>query len=500
MDKDDNPEECNVCVTNYDRGKRRPRTLPCGHTFCSLCLADMIKKSHLSCPSCRVEHKAKSPTQFPISYAMEAVIRKLKILQLTAASAPTPTEDLLLLQEKEENINNLISGLQKTLSQMKKYESQLLDWKCQHEDLQAKIDILTEQNKAALKLLEGELSILLYQQKKGEEGIKRLQAMQESLVSANTSHKTVSDLDDHDGCNVKTEEWIQNCQKIFPDVNTVHTSVKVRENTKRALEMITETPGDDGTAVSLGDSTSIMEKVNQLAPILNVENLRRLTDPMKALLESGKVVAIKEDGGRLRSSRISVQRGKLHLHTLLDQPTPVQDNTLEHDALADLIHPSSTLVFLDFGWAGSTRGRVYIRLRPETGLSKQFRLVCMGQRGPTYANTRVLGVWNKGTEFEMVGGGDYDYNDGQGGTPLLQGLTNRVEYRRPARAGIVRALHGPESNKSVQYCITTRDCVNRDWYWAFGHVESGLDVVQAVANHKCIKEVTVMDCGIVLPL
>nr|XP_045592782.1 E3 ubiquitin-protein ligase RNF168-like isoform X1 [Procambarus clarkii]XP_045592783.1 E3 ubiquitin-protein ligase RNF168-like isoform X1 [Procambarus clarkii] len=498
--ENDNPEECKVCITNYDKAKRRPRTLPCGHTFCTLCVAGMIKLQRLSCPTCRVDHKATSATHFPISYDMEAVIRKLKVLQLTVLPSSKPNERRSLIQEKEDSVSQLLSGFQETLSQLKRYEVQLRDWKNQHEELLAKLSDLVERNKGALKLLEDELSILLYQRKKGEEGVARLEGTQGSLAGVHSAAEAATALDDSERYNAEVEDWIQNCQKIFPDVNTIHTSLKVREVTKRALETIKDADAIDDAPVFLGDADhTIMEKVDQLAPILSIESLRRLGETVKALIEADKVVAVPQDQGRQLSSRITLHKGRLHLHTLLHQPTPLHAHTLEHETLMNLVEPSSTLVFLDIGWAGSARGRIYIRLSPDTGLAKQFLLMCTGLRGPTYANTRILGVWNKGTEFEMVGGGDYDCNNGQGGTPLLQGLTNCEAYRRPARAGTVRALHGPESTKSAQFSITTRDCANREWYWAFGQVESGLDVLKAVANHKCIKEVSVVDCGVLLP-
>ncbi|XP_034233003.1 uncharacterized protein LOC117640561 [Thrips palmi] len=42
--------ECPVCLEDYDAAKRRPKSLPCGHTFCSHCLGGL---QPLSCPHCR---------------------------------------------------------------------------------------------------------------------------------------------------------------------------------------------------------------------------------------------------------------------------------------------------------------------------------------------------------------------------------------------------------------------------------------------------------------
>nr|XP_045610746.1 tripartite motif-containing protein 5-like [Procambarus clarkii] len=80
---DNKPEECSVCFNDYDDNQLRPRNLPCGHTFCSQCIDNAIKNGQLSCPSCRAQHTATAATQFPISYAVEALVRKLKNIQLT---------------------------------------------------------------------------------------------------------------------------------------------------------------------------------------------------------------------------------------------------------------------------------------------------------------------------------------------------------------------------------------------------------------------------------
>lgn len=188
----------------------------------------MIKKELLNCPTCRVQHSASSSTQFPISYDMEAIIRKLKVLQLTAVSSTEPSEGRYLIQEREDSISRLIGALRETLSELERYETNLIEWKSQHEELLAKINDLAEQNKAALKLLEDERSILLYQQKKGQEGMKRLEATQSCLAAANSAQDAVTAIDDSDHYNSEAEDWIQNCRKIFPDVITVNTSMKVR--------------------------------------------------------------------------------------------------------------------------------------------------------------------------------------------------------------------------------------------------------------------------------
>nr|XP_045590360.1 peptidyl-prolyl cis-trans isomerase B-like [Procambarus clarkii] len=164
-----------------------------------------------------------------------------------------------------------------------------------------------------------------------------------------------------------------------------------------------------------------------------------------------------------------------------------------------MLEPSCTLAFLDLGWAGSTRGRVTIRLTPDTLLARQFVLLCTGQRGHTYRNTKLLRVGAKGQPEEWVEGGDYESNDGEGGAPLLPDLQGH--YRGAGRAGAVCAWYDLGGPRSAQFVITTRDLQDDDgWLYAFGDVVRGLDVVRAAVNHSDITEVTVVDCGVVLPL
>ncbi|XP_045607951.2 peptidyl-prolyl cis-trans isomerase isoform X1 [Procambarus clarkii] len=229
--------------------------------------------------------------------------------------------------------------------------------------------------------------------------------------------------------------------------------------------------------------------------MMMVEDLRRMGEPIKRLVEDGQVFAVQQDEDGQRVARITLQDEQLCLHPLLRQPLPAHAHTLQHSDVVNMLDPSSTLAFLDFGWAGSTRGRVTIQLAPDTLLSRQFVLLCTGQQGPSYHNTRLFRVSRKSRPGEWVEGGDYESNDGLGGAPLLPDL--KGESRGSARAGDVwsRWL----DHRSAQFAITLRDHPGR-WSRVFGEVVSGLDVVRASVNHSDIKEVTVVDCGVVLPL
>lgn len=47
--------DCEICLHRFNCDKRRPRSLPCGHTMCSSCLTDILqaKAGCIDCPFCR---------------------------------------------------------------------------------------------------------------------------------------------------------------------------------------------------------------------------------------------------------------------------------------------------------------------------------------------------------------------------------------------------------------------------------------------------------------
>ena len=152
------------------------------------------------------------------------------------------------------------------------------------------------------------------------------------------------------------------------------------------------------------------------------------------------------------------------------------------------------LVFLDLAWPGSAPCRVLIRLNRICTHSQQFILLCTGQRGVCYANTKLIKAENN-PWWQGVKGGDYQYNNGEGGAALLPDIDSNKFYssRFP---GDVSWYSGNHSHSAQFYIITEvmRACKG----YTFGKVVSGLEVVAAAHKHRPITEVTVVDCGVVL--
>ncbi|XP_063844121.1 uncharacterized protein LOC135090892 [Scylla paramamosain] len=226
---------------------------------------------------------------------------------------------------------------------------------------------------------------------------------------------------------------------------------------------------------------------------------------VRGAVVAGSVYAIQTrnlDGERetLRCGRLTLSRGHLHLHCLAEGPPPPGSITIEHkEALNELVDREGTLVFLDVeNTSPRLRGRVYIRLCPDTGRGRQFTWLCTGQRGVSYTNTRVLGVLDKGEPKERIIAGDYEGTDGAGGASLIPWLGWGREYRREWRAGVVRGWWGG-IHRAAQFFITTQHGnPGETVHFAFGQVERGLEVVREVAALPDPSQARVVDCGVVL--
>ncbi|KAK8746222.1 hypothetical protein OTU49_017308 [Cherax quadricarinatus] len=522
------PEECTVCFDTYNDALRRPRNLPCGHTFCSQCINSAIKKSLITCPSCRAEHNATSATKFPISYCVEALIRKLQDVQLTKACQDLPRGISKKLQsvmkDQKSSISSLITGCEEVLSQLGMYQGQLREWKSRHHQFQDRLDSLVEQNKAAIELLEKEDAIVMDMAAEGEKGKQQLQAMLGCLDAANTATEVVMTIDKADQWNTTLEDWLKKCHELFPDANAVHTSIKVRETIEKALITV-EQVTTVAPVYMEASASSIMDKVVEITVAisqrqLQVEHLRKMCKSVKKLVENGQVYAIQKRNYVTYSAKIIFQNGKLYLHALSRQYPPRYAYTLQYNDVVGMLDPSSTLAFLDLWWSQS-RGRIHIRLSPNTGLARQFVLLCTGQQGLTYQHTSFIKVGAKGQPGEWVEGGIY--NELKGNVSLQPELPSKYQESGHAGAvwsrwwGPVTEKHSLDNNtgskelvsewndklspKRYRFSISTRDETdNVKWSYVFGEVETGLDVLRAAVNCRDVTKVRVVDCGVVLPI
>ncbi|CAL4087137.1 unnamed protein product [Meganyctiphanes norvegica] len=65
--------ECQVCFHNFDSNNRRPRTLPCKHSYCTACLQKILHGRNLKCPRCKVSHSIENIDAVPVTYIFDDI-------------------------------------------------------------------------------------------------------------------------------------------------------------------------------------------------------------------------------------------------------------------------------------------------------------------------------------------------------------------------------------------------------------------------------------------
>lgn len=509
--------ECKVCLEVYDESQRRPHNLPCGHSFCTVCIDDMLKNSSLTCPRCRAKHVASDKSHFPVAYDLEEVLSKRETTAAAAGRMPlSRKKDIsskinILRDEQMATINNISIGFQEKLSQLDKYKTKLIDWGIEHDDLIRKIQTdLIEQNEELRDSLKEEHGLVAEVLEAGETQEQQLKFARESLFTAKTAQDVFVAINDAEIVQSEAESWIEKCDELFQDANPVHRSIKVRAATRKALRMVRHETNLE-PAITLRDVDAMSASSRGMTPVtihgvhnacphdiliggafpLTAQMLQQVDDDVRSLLQAGKVFAVMQEQGRIRSARITLQHDRVYLHHLRKQNPPVYAQTLQYADIEEQLNTSSPTAFLDLAWHGSPPQRIHIQLSPNQR-ALQFSLLCTGKNGPSYAYTQLIEVYRKGEPGERISGGDYD---GEGGEAIIQGLPWGGIYSRPASSGAV--FSWSDDSIGGRFGILTRanaGCYNG----VFGQVVSGLDVLRSVVELPDISRVTVIDCGIVL--
>ncbi|XP_050705917.1 tripartite motif-containing protein 65-like [Eriocheir sinensis] len=283
----DNPEECPVCLTGFDDLVQRPRNLPCGHTVCTLCTDKLKEQGRVTCPECRVSHAVPEGGQFPVSYTIEALIRRLRDGKAAAASPPPSAgkgkgaagsagkkraaglskKMRSFLQEQEATVVAAITACQEAQSQLDQYEATLTGWVERQQQLEDSLQGLMDQSRSSRELLQQEKFRVAPKRKEAKKKEQELQAVRETLRTPATEQEAFKVVSEVAHYVSEAEQVLEECQQCFPDAGIVTTARKVREASSAALEAAKavqaawETVSTEEPSSQSDPDLTIMEKV-----------------------------------------------------------------------------------------------------------------------------------------------------------------------------------------------------------------------------------------------
>lgn len=226
----------------FNCNDKKPRVFPCGHTFCSLCIKNLLQNGSVVCPSCRAKHSASNVDNFPVVFILEDFIKKLNPSpgrrNETLAAGQPPWKRLgkkiaEVREEQESAFRNFRSGYEAKFSELEDYATSLHVWEYQHRELDAKLRDVLEKQEIIKLMLEEEKRLVKEQQHEGREQQRRLDVAVEPLDTARTMQELIASVDKAEQARVVAENWIQRCNEIFPNAGAIQKSVNVSTDSER---------------------------------------------------------------------------------------------------------------------------------------------------------------------------------------------------------------------------------------------------------------------------
>ncbi|RXG59626.1 Peptidyl-prolyl cis-trans isomerase A2 [Armadillidium vulgare] len=445
--------ECGVCFRLYkDEGETRPRSLSCGHTFCSGCVCSILNDEGLLCPTCRTHHEVFKLEHIAINYGL------LDILKIVGS--PEEDDEGAKPREKDSSAPSSVECDTPVPDDCCAEHGEMWQYRC----------VPCDKWMCSRCLVVEHLD-------KGCRVISSRQALEELLImQRNTSE-------------VSLKFYDAKIVKLAQYDSLLEYHLHKQE-------------------ILLNGLSELIEKQNHVIKLVREER-----EQLQSVLEEGKIKRNALDFSLEKTKHADTQREFSYLlkeirgwDTKLSDwvkisATPFEESetksiSLKYSSVRLLTAVNTPVCFLSLSKDDIYFGRIYIRMLSPSKRSHQFRLLCTGERGPCYKSSTFFSLQKAGEPGECLLGGDYNCGDGTGGTPLLEGIKPGTEYRELVSEGLVAGSNG---DHSALFGIFLKD-----WSGvsdtAFARVIKNLRLLQlAVATVRDIKELKVSDCGVVIP-
>ncbi|XP_066990374.1 E3 ubiquitin-protein ligase TRIM32-like [Macrobrachium rosenbergii] len=482
-------QDCQVCLERFDNAERRPRCLSCGHTLCTSCLTDILGRGQLLCPFCRLPHNGtvQSVDDVPINYTV------VSLLEDPAFSLATQRDQALLVELKREaselNTEHLVT-LNCHLTRLRDFQQKLSNQCVIHQNQLQALQALVGRHESLLEAMVSTSNEVAARIDEGEGTRTTLEAAQEQVNSASSLLEVAQVHQDHDGRSVMVQGWVAKAQDVLGS-QALSRAKEIEIVTCSALEAAVER-NTAGAAANFSPRKGRYSDFDDIPKFLS-EILKA------ASLVGSDVWAVHNEEGRSRCAKVTLLDGYLLLHSLREGTPPVYTHKVEYLDVRNMVDRTCMRTFLEFSWNGQVQGRLIIKLANLAPRTRQFFYLCSGERGPSYANTRLLEVENRGRPGERIWGGDYEMDNGTGGAPL-PGLTMGDLNAQSVTAGLVAGFCYANDHKPAHFTIYNNDHPIAYEECPIGQVEHGLDVACRAAKLTNIQDAVVSDSGIVFPL
>ncbi|CAL4062403.1 unnamed protein product [Meganyctiphanes norvegica] len=168
--------------------------------------------------------------------------------------------------------------------------------------------------------------------------------------------------------------------------------------------------------------------------------------------------------------------------------------------ISSVIPLDSPEVFLDLSSECEYFGRVYIQLWGHLRRANQFLALCLGTLGPTYMiDSHFFEAYGRNQPGECLHGGEYMINNRKSGQGLMEDLEWGDQWQLTQEEGMIVGAGNGRAERNTCFDICTIGNPLKEFACPFGRVISGLDVVKRAIHHNPVRQVTISECGFLVP-
>ncbi|KAK7072805.1 hypothetical protein SK128_028193 [Halocaridina rubra] len=243
-------------------------------------------------------------------------------------------------------------------------------------------------------------------------------------------------------------------------------------------------------------------------PLIPNIRLNKLQDIIGLLEAGAPLYGIQEGNGGKRFSQLTLCEDQLLLHCLREDVHPNEGVALlpiSYTVLREMVPEVNTTLFMDIGWAGERRGRVFVRIFGNNPRGRQAIYLCSGEKRKSYRNTifyhkTEYSSWMSSHTQEILYGGDYENNDGTGGKAIVEDITNGGVYKHSEAAGLMAGYPSHEYWRAGAFHFYTYGDWRKYTETGFGTVTEGLEILRTAAKQDPVSTSYICDSGLVIPV
>ncbi|XP_066972004.1 uncharacterized protein [Macrobrachium rosenbergii] len=496
-------DTCQLCYEVYDEETRRPRILPCGHSYCTDCISKLIMNGRLTCPECNTNVVASDSSQIPVNYGMERCISVMKEKKFCTICKLQPPNKIRTMQDmidsQKSSALNLLLSSEALESQLSNYQQFLENSIEKHKELAIKLhekavwheSIVKKMTEEQEKTKGSQEQVILYSENM-RANLPELDCADSNKAISIAVAKVTETFGDLTNC-------LSKCQAELPHPSIALSQKGLMKSVAVLHEEDSHKYEEDFCASILSSShLTILEKLTLCSKgkiSFTVEQLKSDPDTWKKIIKSGRVFAVSSVNGRDRFAALSMKDGQVYLHCLQDQEVPPFSYQIEHSEIVSCSGKASTAAFFDLELDCSTKGRFHILMPSNTPLAQHFRAVCTGELGPTYINKKFVSA--RDTFDRAISCESYFDNSTIGSLNHL-GRINLSDdlYRCVPETGAIWM------NKDGTFHIITGSVDGSRYARVFGKVKDEISMLREVATQilNGFKDIKIVESGVVLQI